>query len=102
MHTSRSFVAGAVGGIVGAALLMAVLFLLGVTDVKKETTVRVTAPAAFAGSGASSSGTSSGGALSPTQLYNNAATGVVEITSELRSLSSLALSSSALMKAPGR
>ena len=29
-----------VGGIVGAAPLFLVLFLLGVTDVKKETTVR--------------------------------------------------------------
>ncbi len=91
MHSSRSFVAGAVGGIIGAALLFLVLFLLGVTDVKKETTVRVTAPAAFASpgtssggtssSGTSSGGTSSGGALSPTQIYNKEATGVVEITS---------------------
>ena len=37
MHTSRSFVAGAVGGIIGAAVLMLVLFPLGVTDVKKDT-----------------------------------------------------------------
>ena len=81
MHSSRSFVAGAVGGIVGAALLFLVLFLLGVTDVKKETTVRVTAPAAFASPGTSSGGASSGGTLSPTQIYDNEATGVVEITS---------------------
>jgi len=81
MHSSRSFVAGAVGGIVGAALLFLVLFLLGVTDVKKETTVRVTAPAAFVSPGASLGGSSSSGALSPTQIYNNEATGVVEITS---------------------
>jgi putative serine protease PepD len=77
MHTSRSFVAGAVGGIVGAALLMLVLFLLGVTDVKKETTVTVTAPAAFASPGASSAA----GVLTPTQIYDREATGVVEITS---------------------
>ena len=77
MHTSRSFVAGAVGGIVGAALLMLVLFLLGVTDVKKETTVTVTAPAAFASPGA----TSAARALTPTQIYDREATGVVEITS---------------------
>src|SRR5271157_3261499 len=77
MHTSRSFVAGAIGGIVGAALLMLVLFLLGVTGVKKETTVTVTAPAAFASPGA----TSAAGALTPTQIYNREATGVVEITS---------------------
>ena len=74
MHSSRSFVAG-------AALLFLVLFLLGVTDVKKETTVRVTAPAAFASPGTSSGGASSGGTLSPTQIYDNEATGVVEITS---------------------
>ncbi len=77
MHTSRSFVAGAVGGIVGAALLMVVLFLLGVTGVKKETTVTVTAPAAFASPGAPTGGA----ALTPTQIYDREATGVVEITS---------------------
>jgi S1-C subfamily serine protease len=81
MHNSRSFVTGAVGGIVGAALLFLVLFLLGVTDVKKETTVTVTAPAAFASPGASAGGASSGGALSPEQIYDREATGVVEITS---------------------
>ena len=77
MHTSRSFVAGAVGGIVGAALLMLVLFLLGVTGVKKETTVTVTAPAAFASPGSPTGGA----ALTPTQIYDREATGVVEITS---------------------
>ncbi len=77
MHGSRSFVAGVVGGIVGAALLFLVLFLLGVTDVKKETTVTVAAPAAFASPGASAAGT----ALTPTQIYDREATGVVEITS---------------------
>ena len=81
MHGSRSFVAGAVGGIVGAALLFLVLFLLGVTDVKKETTVTVTAPAAFASPGASAGGAGSTGALSPEQIYDREATGVVEITS---------------------
>jgi S1-C subfamily serine protease len=81
MHSSRSFVAGAVGGIVGAALLFLVLFLLGVTDVKKETTIRVTAPAAFASPGTSAGGASSGATLSPTQIYDREATGVVEITS---------------------
>ena len=86
MHSSRSVVAGAVGGIIGAALLFLVLFLLGVTDVKKETTVRVTAPAAFASPGASSGGSGSGaasssGALTPSQIYDREATGVVEITS---------------------
>ncbi len=81
MHSSRSFLAGAVGGIVGAALLFLVLFLLGVTDVKKETTVTVTAPAAFASPGVAASGASPGGALSPEQIYDREATGVVEITS---------------------
>jgi S1-C subfamily serine protease len=76
MHTSRSFVAGAIGGIVGAALLILVLFLLGVTDVKKETTVTVTAPAAVASPAAAP-----GAALTPTQIYDREATGVVEITS---------------------
>ena len=77
MPSSRSFAAGVIGGIVGAALLMLVLFLLGVTDVKKETTVTVTAPAAFASPGAPSAGR----ALTPTQIYDREATGVVEITS---------------------
>ena len=76
MHTSRSFVAGTIGGIVGAALLILVLFLLGVTDVKKETTVTVTAPAAVASPAAAP-----GAALTPTQIYDREATGVVEITS---------------------
>jgi S1-C subfamily serine protease len=84
MHTSRSFVAGAIGGVVGAALLILVLFLLGVTGVKKETTVTVTAPAAFASPGASSPG----GALTPTQIYDKEATGVVEITSTFPSAGS--------------
>jgi putative serine protease PepD len=74
MHSSRSFVAGAVGGIIGAALLFLVLFLLGVTDVKKETTVTVAAPATFASP-------STGSALTPEQIYNSEATGVVEISS---------------------
>jgi putative serine protease PepD len=78
MHTSRSFVAGAVGGIIGAALLFLVLFLLGVTDVKKETTVTVTAPATFASPSAT-------GSLTPEQIYNREATGVVEITSTFAS-----------------
>jgi len=51
MHTSRSFVAGVVGGIVGAALLLLVLVLLGVADVKKETTIKVAAPVAGVGPG---------------------------------------------------
>jgi len=77
MHTSRSFVAGAVGGIVGAALLMLVLFLLGVTDVKKETTVTVTRP----GGVRQPRCVLGSGVLTPTQIYDREATGVVEITS---------------------
>ena len=83
MHTSRSFVAGVVGGIVGAALLLLVLVLLGVTDVKKETTVRVAAPAAVASPGAPAAPGAAG--LTPTQIYDREATGVVEITSTLPS-----------------
>jgi len=83
MDTSRSFVAGVVGGIVGAALLLLVLVLLGVTDVKKETTVRVAAPAAVASPGAPAAPGAAG--LTPTQIYDREATGVVEITSTLPS-----------------
>ncbi len=75
MHSSRSLVAGAIGGIVGAALLFLVLFALGVTDVKKETIVTAAAPASF------SSPAPSGGSLTPEQIYQREATGVVEITS---------------------
>ncbi len=81
MHTSRSFVAGVIGGIVGAALLLLVLVLLGVTDVKKETTVRVAAPAAVASPVAPASPGATG--LTPVQIYGREATGVVEITSTL-------------------
>jgi len=83
MHTSRSFVAGVVGGIVGAALLLLVLVLLGVTDVKKETTIRVAAPVAVASPAAPASPAAAG--LTPTQIYDREATGVVEITSTLPS-----------------
>jgi S1-C subfamily serine protease len=83
MHTSRSFVAGVVGGIVGAALLLLVLVLLGVTDVKKETIVKVAAPAAIVSPVAPASPGASG--LTPTQIYDREATGVVEITSTLPS-----------------
>jgi len=75
MHGSRSFVAGAVGGIVGAALLFLVLFLLGVTPVKKVTTIEVSSPTALASPGTTSAG------LTPAQIYDREATGVVEITS---------------------
>jgi putative serine protease PepD len=83
MNTSRSFVAGAIGGIVGAALLILVLILLGVTDVKKETTVTVTTPApiAQASPGTAPGTPSPGAALTPTQIYDKEASGVVEITS---------------------
>jgi len=77
MHT-RSFVAGAVGGIVGAALLFLVLFLTGVAGTTKETVIN-TAPAAFGSPGAAASASS--GALTPEQIYNREATAVVEITS---------------------
>ncbi len=90
MNTSRSFVAGAIGGVVGAALLILVLVVLGVTDVTKTVTVTPT-PVAVAGPGASpeavptleaSPGAASPGAtLTPTQIYDREATGVVEITS---------------------
>ena len=76
MHT-RSFVAGAVGGIIGAALLVMVLFLTGVVGTTKETVIN-TAPAAFASPGASAS---TAGALTPEQIYNREASGVAEITS---------------------
>ena len=75
MHT-RSFVAGVVGGILGAALLFLVLVLTGVTLTTKETVID-TAPAAFGSPGA----TASSAALTPEQIYNREATGVVEITS---------------------
>jgi S1-C subfamily serine protease len=88
MNTSRSFVAGAIGGIVGAALLILVLVLLGVTDVKKETTVTVTTPAPVAvaspaapAAAPSPDAASPGATLTPTQIYDKEATGVVEITS---------------------
>jgi len=77
MHT-RSFVAGALGGIIGAALLFLVLFLTGVVGTTKQTVIN-TAPAAFASPGATAS--ASGGALTPEQIYNREASGVVEITS---------------------
>jgi len=86
MHTSRSFVAGVVGGIVGAALLLLVLVLLGVTDVKKETTTApasAASPAAVASPGAPAAPGAAG--LTPTQIYDREATGVVEITSTLPS-----------------
>jgi len=76
VHGSRSFVAGVVGGIVGAALLILVLFLLGVAPVKKVTTVKVAAPTAVTSPVAPASTT-----LTPTQIYDREATGVVEITS---------------------
>jgi len=75
VNTWRSFVAGAVGGVIGAALLILVLIVLGVTDVTKTVTITPT-PVAIASPVASPSAT-----LTPTQIYDKEATGVVEITS---------------------
>ncbi len=73
MH-KRSFVAGAVGGIVGAAILFLALFLLGVTDVTKETSV--VTPTMF-----NSATPSTTAGMTPAQIYAKDATGVVEILS---------------------
>ena len=91
MNTSRSFVAGAIGGVIGAALLILVLVVLGVTDVTKTVTItpdsgrgrqsrsprRRRSPTLAASPGAASPGAT----LTPTQIYDREATGVVEITS---------------------
>ena len=75
---ARSFLVGAIGGIAGAALLFLVLFLLGVTNVTKET-VAVT-PALFQTPTGGVANAASGG-LTPAQIYAKEATGVVEIIS---------------------
>ena len=91
MNTSRSFVAGVIGGVIGAALLMLVLVVLGVTDVTKTVTITPT-PVALASPVASpqavptlaaspGAAPSPGATLTPTQIYDREATGVVEITS---------------------
>jgi len=63
---------GLVGGIVGAALVMGLMLAFGVTSVKQQTTEIVeTTPAAY----------SSGTGLTPEQIYQKYAKGVVEINS---------------------
>jgi S1-C subfamily serine protease len=69
-----TFVLGVVGGVIGAGVLVLALFLLGVTDVTKTETVKVTTPAAFTPGSSSSTD-----AKTPTDLYNQYANGVVEI-----------------------
>ena len=71
----RTFAIGVAGGIVGAGLLVLALFLLGVTEVTRTETVRVTTPTVYSPGGGDS--TVTGG--SPTELYNKLANGVVEI-----------------------
>jgi S1-C subfamily serine protease len=69
----RTFFIGAVGGIVGAGILVLALFLLGATDVTRTETVKVTTPAVY------SPTSSVAGGLSPTDIYTSQANGVVEI-----------------------
>ena len=74
----RNFATGVAGGAVGAGLLVLALFLLGVTDVTKTETVKVTTPTVVSGS---ADGTATSAAMSPAQIYDNYAGGVVEIYS---------------------
>ena len=70
-----TFVLGLVGGVVGAGILVLALFLLGVTDVTKTETVKVTTPTVYSPGG----GTSTTEGKTPAELYNEHANGVVEI-----------------------
>ena len=72
MLKTRAFLMGVAGGIVGAALVVALMIAFGVTSVKQETTEVVqTTPASF----------SAAGGLTPEQIYQKYAKSVVEINS---------------------
>ena len=74
---SRQFLLGLAGGLAGTVLVVVLLFALGFLDVKRETVIeRVTAstPATFTSPG-------SGNGLTPAEIYQREATGVVMVIS---------------------
>lgn len=72
---SRTFLLGVAGGLVGAVLVVLLLFAFGLLNVKLETVAEPVAPAAST----TYETPAPGGGLSPAQIYQRASSGVVMI-----------------------